>query len=150
MGYNAYTLFTLYSCMHLPYLGNYHKVALVTVITFINLINFINFINPLPFLLAPLDDAAPQSFGFLLHGLALAGLDPFVELVLEEVDGPALLAERDLALAGVTVESVLRLAGDLASSLYIHEYVRATAGVSGVVAVHDGFLDQPYLAEYFG
>ena len=153
MGYNAYTLFTLYSCMHLPYLGNYHKVALVTVMTFINLINLINlinFINPLPFLLAHLDDVAPQAFGFLLHGLALTGLDPLIELVLEEVDGTALLAERDLALAGVAVESVLRLAGDLASSLYIHEYMRATAGVSGVVAVHDGFLDQPYLAEYFG
>lgn len=136
--------------MHLPYLGNYHKVALVTVITFINLINLINFINPLPFLLAHLDNAAPQTFGFLLHGFALPGLDPLVELVLEEVEGSALLAVRDLALAGVTIEGVLGLAGDLACAIDIYENVRATAAAPGVVAVHDGFLDQPYLAEYFG
>lgn len=44
-----------------------------------------------PLLLAHLDDAAPKAFGLLLHGFTLAGLNPLVELVLEEVDGPALL-----------------------------------------------------------
>ena len=31
-----------------------------------------------------------------------------------------------------------------------YENVRAPACAFGVVAVQDGFLDQPYLAEYFG
>lgn len=136
--------------MQLPYFGNYHTVVPAAAIGFITFINFINLINPLPFLLAHLDDAAPKAFGFLLHGFALAGLDPLIELVLEEVDCTSLLAERNLALAGVAVESVFRLAGDLACAIDIYENVRATAAAPRVVAVHDGFLDQPNLAEYFG
>lgn len=141
--------------MHCIHVCSYHILVITTqslwkLITFINFINLINLITQLPFLLAHLDDAAPKAFGFLLHGFALPGLNPLVELVLEEVDGTALLAERDLALAGVAVESVFRLAGDLACAIDIYENVRATAAAPGVVAVHDGFLDQPNLAEYFG
>ena len=45
---------------------------------------------------------------------------------------------------------MFRLAVDLACAFNIYENVRAAAAAPGVVAVHDGFLDQPYLAEYFG
>ena len=78
MVYKVYTLHALYTCMQLPYFGNYHTVepaAVISFITFINFINLINLITQLPFLLAHLDDAASKAFGLLLQGPALVGLD---------------------------------------------------------------------------
>ena len=76
--------------------------------------NFYKLYKPVSVSSDQLDDAAPKAFGFLLHGFPLARLDPLIKLVLEEVDCTSILAERNLALAGVAVESVFRLAGDLA------------------------------------